>query len=581
MGKKATTILRFNLIIVVGLLCHAALLAQPTFTAFADAKDVLLNNYFEVTFTLENGEGTQFMPPDFGQFSVLSGPNQSFQTTIVNGRMSQKQSFGYRLQPRKPGQFTIGAAKITVAGKTLRSQPLTVRVVQGGSNPDSGKEEVFIRAKLTETTAYLGQQLLLDYWLYYRVDVDGLNASSESDYAGFFMRDVHQYDKRPIREVINGAQYNAQIIKRVALYPQQTGAITISPLSVVVGIPVPGTGGTGLFSRPELKRIVAESKPITVQVRPLPPPTIARFDDVVGDFAIQAGLSRSTMTTDDALVLTLAFEGAGDLKRIQPPKLAFPPEFEQYDPKAVSEEYFDLSDGVKGRKVFEYLLVPTRPGKYTISPKIGVFDPKAAAYKEINLTPMVVDVQQGTGKSSGGGLVADATAPEAASEPRQIRLTKGLGTGFFGTPLYWALLLLPVMVAGGFVTYRNRRAALTVTDPAALRLMRAKQQAEARLKAADAYRMANDSRGFYAEVERALLGYIGDKLGIPRADMTKRMVQEKLTELGASETQTARFQTLVRNCEMALYAGMDNAAAMETTYHDSVKLLAEVEEVLG
>lgn len=566
----------------LGMLGSTALLGQPTFTAFSDAKEVLLNNYFEVTFTLENGEGTEFMPPDFGQFSVLSGPSQSFQTTIINGRMSQRQSFMYRLQPRKPGQFTIGAARITVGGKTLRSQPLEVRVVQGGGSTDSDKEEVFIRAKLTETTAYLGQQLLLDYWLYYRVDVDGLNASKESDYAGFFTRDVHQYDKRAIREVVNGVQYNAQIIKRVALYPQQTGSITIGPLSVVVGVPIPGTGRTGVFSRPELKRIVAESKPITVQVRPLPPPTIARFDDVVGEFDIQAGLSRNTMTTDDALVLTLVFEGAGDLKRIQPPKLAFPPEFEQYDPKAVSEEYFDLSDGVKGRKVFEYLLVPTRPGKYTVSPKVGVFDPKAAAYKEVKLTPMSVDVQPGTGQSAGGGLVADATAPDAVGEPRQrMRLTKGLGTGFFGTPLYWVLLLLPVVVAGGLATYHGRRAAPTVANPAATRQLRAKQQAEARLKAAETYRVANDSRAFYAEVERALLGYIGDKLGIPRADMTKRMVQEKLAELGVSEAQNARFQTLVRNCEMALYAGMDNASAMETTYHDSAKLLAEVEEVLG
>ena len=76
------------------------------------------------------------------------------------------------------------------------------------------------------------------------------------------------------------------------------------------------------------------------------------------------------------------------------------------------------------------------------------------------------------------------------------------------------------------------------------------------------------------------MGYVGDKLQIPRADMTKANVQTKLEELGATADQRTSFKELINNCEMALYAGKDNASAMGETYGQAVRLLSEMEEVL-
>ncbi|MEZ4983498.1 MAG: BatD family protein [Saprospiraceae bacterium] len=564
-----------------GILAWGGLLAQPTFTAYSDAKDVLLGNYFELTFTLENGEGSQFTPPDLSDFMVLSGPNAGYQTSIINGFTSVKQTFNYHLQPKKTGTFTIGSALIKVKQNTLSTRPLSIRVHPNNADPNADKPELLIQARVSHETAYLGQQLMVDYVLYNRVDVEALNASEESDYAGFFMREIHRFDNRTVREVIQGVQYTGRIIKQVAIYPQQTGQLTISPLSIIAGVPMQRSGAGGFFGRTELRRVPVTSNALTVNVLPLPHPQPEHFSDITGQFSLSAVASRQQITTDDALSLTLTFEGKGDLKRVQAPELSLPADaFEVYDPKVVSEEYMDLPNNPIGKKVFEYLLVPLQPGAYTLQPKVVVFQPDTAAYQELTVPAIQVQVKPGSGKKS-TGLVAEAADEEnVLLPPTPTMRPLSVGSDLLTHPLYWLFFLLPVGVMAGFHQYRRYQDQHTTTDPLLLKKEQALARAKARLQQAASFQHPPNARAFYEAVERALLGYISDKLQIPRADFTKAHVNAKLTEIGATPAQTATFNTLIQNCEMALYAGMDNAAAMDTTYTQTLDLLAEMEEVL-
>jgi hypothetical protein len=553
---------------------------EVTFTAYADAKEVLLNSYFELTYTLKNGEGLNFTPPSFRDFTVLSGPNQGFKTTIVNGRMSQENTISYRLQPKKIGRLTIAPAKITVKNATLESPSIQVTVVKGKANADDGTAEVFLTARLEQQEAFLGQQLVLDYILSARVDPQGLSAVSESDYEGFFAREIHQYDTRGMRELVNGVQYNSRILKRIVLYPQQTGNLTIDPLSIIVGIPIPGQRSQGFFSRPELRRVSISSEPITLQVKPLPSPRPENFSDITGNFELRAGLTRATITTDDAVSLQLVVEGTGDLKRIQAPDLNLPTEFEVYDPKVLEEEYIDLPSQIKGRKIFEYLLVPKMPGNYTFQPQVVVFNPDSLAYQTLTVTPMNLKVKAGSGEKK-SGLVAEAEQNQGLYPAKAGAQLSPKETTFFGTSLFWILFLLPILASGGLLIYQRIQAAKPTIDPILRKQQLAREQALKRLEVAEQHRLKEDARAFYTEVERSLLGYVGDKLQIPRADMTKANVQAKLEELGANSDQQRSFQGLITNCEMALYAGKDNASAMEEIYGQAVSLLSEMEEVLG
>ena len=101
-----------------------------SFTTSINPDTVLLGNYFEVTFTLENARGQNFVPPLFEDFSVLSGPNQSSSFSMVNGEVSQSLSVSYFLEPGEIGTYTIDVATIDVADETFETLPLEVIVVQ-------------------------------------------------------------------------------------------------------------------------------------------------------------------------------------------------------------------------------------------------------------------------------------------------------------------------------------------------------------------------------------------------------------------------------------------------------------------
>ena len=105
-----------------------------TFTASANPNPVAAAEQFQLTLTFSGTDINglkNFKPPNFNQFVVISGPNQSTSRQWVNGAMSGSLSYVYMLYARQPGKYTIGAANIEYKGKNLSSNPLTINVTQG------------------------------------------------------------------------------------------------------------------------------------------------------------------------------------------------------------------------------------------------------------------------------------------------------------------------------------------------------------------------------------------------------------------------------------------------------------------
>ncbi|RMF00348.1 MAG: protein BatD, partial [Bacteroidetes bacterium] len=440
--------------------------AQPTFEAYADAKEIVQNSYFEITFTLRGDQGSDFQPPDFADFIVLSGPSRSFRTSVINGQVSQEVSYTYQLQPKRTGTLRIGEAQIKAGGNILRTKPLSIRVVQGQADTQAG-EEVLLQARISSREAYLGQQLVLDYVLSSRVEYRGLTAVAEPDYSGFYSRPVQQFDTRIQREVIDGIQYSSRIVKRVVLYPQETGTLTIDPLTVVLGIVIPGRTGGGFFSSIPTRRVTLSTAAIEVEVRPLPLPQPANFSGITGNYQMRVQATKTELSTDDAVSVYLLLEGRGDLNRVQAPNLNFPEQFERYDPKVKEEEYYDLPNEVKGRKVFEYLLVPKQAGQFRFEPELVIFNPDSAAYVTLRAAALHFTVSPGSGAKD-SGLVADGQKHQELYGPRATIELRKQQSRFFGTPLFWGVYALP-FVAGVWLWLSHwRQQQQPAVDPALL-----------------------------------------------------------------------------------------------------------------
>lgn len=98
------------------------------FTVRVNTDSVLLGNYLAVTFSLANGEGEDFVFPEFTDFQVVGGPNYSSSINIVNGQMSQTLSYTFYLEPREVGEYWVDPASVAVNGMYLETEPVLVRV---------------------------------------------------------------------------------------------------------------------------------------------------------------------------------------------------------------------------------------------------------------------------------------------------------------------------------------------------------------------------------------------------------------------------------------------------------------------
>ncbi len=101
-------------------------------TAVVNSNRVGLNETFEYKVEI-NGQSSGLPDPSFpafNPFSVLSGPNTSTSIQIINGRMSSSKGYSFYLQAVQEGQFTIPPATITVDGKAISSNEITMTVVK-------------------------------------------------------------------------------------------------------------------------------------------------------------------------------------------------------------------------------------------------------------------------------------------------------------------------------------------------------------------------------------------------------------------------------------------------------------------
>lgn len=93
---------------------------------------VLIGNFFEIKFTVENFDG-QFIPPNMEDFEIVGGPNQSTMMSMINGKVSKSSSYSYYLKPVFEGVYEIGSARVEGEEKELVTLPIQIVVI---SNPD-------------------------------------------------------------------------------------------------------------------------------------------------------------------------------------------------------------------------------------------------------------------------------------------------------------------------------------------------------------------------------------------------------------------------------------------------------------
>lgn len=581
------------------------------FTAAVSNNPVVQGEPFRVQFSV-NTDASNFRPPSFDGFEVLNGPSQSSSMQIINGQYSRSLSFTYVLKANKVGNATIQPASIQVDGKRLRSNAVDLRVVEPsqaekerrsqaaeqeksmrGQAVDIIKNNIYLKTNVSKTSAYVGEQITASFKLYVNGELNlvGLELLNSPILNGFWSQEIDMGEVQWQREQVNGVWFRVANLKQVVLFPQQSGKLTVDPyeFKTVARLQTAGQSNRrrsmfdDFFNRGSYKDFEynLSSNPITVNVKPLPEGAPAGYNGAVGSYEMQAWVDNTKTVTNEPITLKVKVSGKGNLKLFDAPTITLPPDMETFDPKTADNTKVSLN-GMSGDKIFEFLVIPRTVGEYKIEPvTFSYFDLTSNTYKTIKSEAFVITVGKGSGDGSSASGVSRAELQLLGKDIRYIKsetvLSKKSGTGFFGSQVFYVLLMLPfVLFLILFILLSKRRKENEDTD--LMKNKRASKLAKKRLTAAGEALKANDSNLFYEEITKALWGYISDKLNIPVSELNKDVVRAKLTQLNIDESNIDNFIKTLEESEFARYSnGANSADRMTEIYNRSGEVITNIE----
>ena len=272
------------------------------------------------------------------------------------------------------------------------------------------------------------------------------------------------------------------------------------------------------------------------------------------------------------------------MKLIKTPEIAFPEDFEIYDPK-VENKFTLKNNGFSGNKIIEYLAIPRYGGSYTIpAVKFTYFDINAREYKTLETESYTLQVEKG--KETGGAVAAYVSKEELKMLGQDIRYIKrgaavwGMrGNYFYASLQYYLWYAVPFVL---FVLYIIvcRKQMKENANIAAMRTKKANKVAVKRLKVAKKLMHENKSGGFYDEILKTLWGYMSDKLNIPVSQLSKENIAARLAERGVEESLVNELHNLLNEAEFARYAPGDASAAMENVYKQAMSVISTMENTI-
>ena len=579
-----------------------------TFTANAP-EVVVSGDQFRLSYTINSQKVRDFRAPSIQGFEVLMGPSRSTQssTQIVNGNVTSTSTitFTYILMAGKEGDYKIPGATIVADGNNYTSNSVEIKVLppdqsSGASSGNSARssrnqvnsgkitdKELFMLATASKTNVYEQEAILLTYKVYTQVNLTALDGDIP-DLKGFHTQEVELPNQKTFTlEHYNGRNYNTTIWRQLVLFPQQTGKIEIPSVTfegtisqrVASADPFDAFFNGGNYVNIN-KNIVTPKLVIDVKELPAGKPT--NFSGGVGEFTISSSISTQDLKTNDAVTIKLVISGTGNMKLINTPEVAFPQDFEIYDPKV--ENKFNLTrNGLAGSKVIEYLAIPRHAGTFTIPPiEFSYFDLKSQSYKTLKTDAYTLNVAKGEGNAD--QVVANFTSKEDLKVLGQdIRYIKTGETNltqkddyFFGSMSYYMWYLIPLTLFIAFMAV-YRKQAMENANVAKVRTKKANKVATKRMKNAGKLLAEKKSEAFYDEVLKALWGYISDKLSMPVSQLSKDNIEEELQKHQVSDELIKEFINNLNDCEFARYAPGNQDEKMDKIYSSAIDVISKME----
>ena len=568
---------------------------QVSFEAKVSKKRLGLNERLRIDFEM-NENGDNFNPPNFINFHVVSGPQQSVSRSWVNGVQSFSKTYTYFLTPKKKGKTILGQAEVNINGEIYKTSPIEIEIISAVKKPNDPNntdnildDNIHLVAEISKSNPYLNEGITVTYKLYFRnpisiSDVQELESPSYGDFWSHLIK-IGRAEIN-MRGSYKGEPYNEVIWRKAVLYPQKTGKLILEPLTLNLSLNLP-SNRKDLFGRrilTQAQKMITTGKNV-IRVKGLPQNNKPDdFSGAVGEFDFDVILNKNTLKATESFQVKIKVKGKGNLKLFNLPSINVPNTLEVYEPE--HEENIQIAvSGMEGFIEDNYTIVPEYQGKYPIPPvKFTYFNPQTALYKTLNSQDLLVDVFDGpqAGSKRANMVVSESKQIIETSENafRFIKLNTELTPlnkkNFWMSNRFWILIFTPLLLITS--AYLFKFFVFEKTEDASTSKQR-KAQYLAKKYLSSAKKVFHDQILFYEALERALHNYLKAKLKIETTELSKSKIEILLLDKKVKKQTALDYVSVIENCELARYAP-GSSVNIQSDFEKASRLIATIDKQL-
>lgn len=515
---------------------------------------------------------------------------QYSQTSILNGRRSQKTTFTYslRLTAVKEGVFTLGPMVVSAEGASYQSKPVqvTVRRAAAQAQPDYDKF-VFMNIGVEPRSLYVTQSFTATLTIGIRkIEIDGrvVEHNNLLEFVDAGGSDLSIFGTRfnsteAAKTDSTGQQRKYVLFKTTKeVRAEEVGALRVGPVFIKMNYPTAFRRGIFGSEAARSRKETARAEATVVEVKG--PPDQGRPADyraAIGQYNISAEAAPTRVEEGRPLTLTLSIRGS-PLEGVAGPDLSKQAELASRFDFAADE----LAGDVEGRaKVFRRAIFPKQSGEQTVPPiSWSYFDPLIERYNTLTTEPIPIVVDpRPPGASPAPSTVEEGNGDFAATKLTVLR--GGIAANYVdpqlvlasqssapGASTTTALIALPPLLWIA-VTVGVRHRARLQTDVGFARRRRSKRDARARI--AEALRLAKPAEQLHG-LAQALALYVSDRFDLPPGESTPKEVQARLAARGLDGRLVEEITSFLESCDTVRYAP---GLAAESNPRDAAKRIGQ------
>lgn len=591
-------------------LWQLAAAAQTKLTVVPSKTTVNPNETFQLQYVAEGvSSADAFIPPSFKNFERIGNPVETSGWTWVNGSLTEYISYTFLLRPKLKGKLSIASGIMKIKGKMIASPVVTIHVTDavpvntdvtaspreekpdyyllpGENATEKIKKNLFVKAVVDKQTCFVGEPLLATFKLYTRLESESKILKRPS-FNGFSVIDLEEPEAGIFtKELVNGKLYNCYLIRKVQLFPLQSGELTIEPVEInnivhLIKTPAGKDGKDWMDALMDKQRadeltkedfiqeeLVTQTPALKVKVMDLPENKPESFNGAVGKFSIAAQLASKEFTADENGLLRIQVTGSGNLTMINAPSVNWPKGIDAYEPKT-AEEFDKTISPITGMKMFEIPFAAVK-GVYEIpSIVFTFFDIVSKTYKTIRTDSLKFTVKEAVAGKKKRNLQLPAAEPIAVAD-----ITKWY---WWGGGAFAVVAVLSLLLFGR--KKRARTAAAEKNLNAANELLIPVKSAEEYLSAALFVKDSPRQKQFYSLLLDGVQEFLIDRLQLQQVKVNSIAFADALKQKGfVNEAST--WISIVQRCEEAMFSPVELNISKEELLKDAERMMHSIDNKL-